>query len=31
VKEVATHGGNVSGLVPDVVLKRLEVKLSSTI
>jgi pantetheine-phosphate adenylyltransferase len=31
VKEVATHGGNVSGLVPEVVLKRLEVKLSSTI
>ncbi len=31
VKEVATHGGNVSGLVPDVVLKRLEDKLSSTI
>jgi pantetheine-phosphate adenylyltransferase len=31
VKEVATHGGNVSGLVPEVVLKRLEIKLSSTI
>jgi pantetheine-phosphate adenylyltransferase len=31
VKEVATHGGNVAGLVPEVVLKRLEVKLSSTI
>ena len=31
VKEVATHGGNVSGLVPEVVLKRLEAKLSSTI
>lgn len=31
VKEVATHGGNVRGLVPEVVLKRLEVKLSSTI
>ena len=30
VKEVATHGGNVSGLVPEVVLKRLEIKLSST-
>lgn len=31
VKEVAIHGGNVSGLVPEVVLKRLEVRLSSTI
>ena len=31
VKEVATHGGNVSGLVPEVVLKRLEAKISSTI
>ena len=31
VKEVATHGGNVSGLMPEVVLKRLEAKLSSTI
>jgi len=31
VKEVATHGGNVSGLVPDAVLKRLEAKLSSTL
>jgi len=31
VKEVATHGGNVSGLVPEVVLKRLEAKLSITI
>jgi len=31
VKEVATHGGNVSGLVPEAVLKRLEVKLSSTL
>lgn len=31
VKDVATHGGNVSGLVPEVVLKRLETKLSSTI
>jgi pantetheine-phosphate adenylyltransferase len=31
VKEVAIHGGNVSGLVPEVVLKRLEIKLSSTI
>ena len=31
VKEVAKHGGNVSGLVPEVVLKRLEIKLSSTI
>ncbi len=30
VKEVATHGGDVSGLVPEVVLKRLEAKLSST-
>lgn len=30
VKEVATHGGNVSGLVPEVVLKRLEAKISST-
>ena len=31
VKEVATHGGNVSGLVPEAVLKRLEAKISSTI
>ena len=31
VKDVATHGGDVSGLVPEVVLKRLEAKLSSTI
>jgi len=31
VKEVATHGGNVIGLVPEVVLKRLEIKISSTI
>jgi len=30
VKEVATHGGDVKGLVPDIVLKRLEDKLSST-
>jgi pantetheine-phosphate adenylyltransferase len=30
VKEVATHGGDVKGLVPDLVLKRLEGKLSST-
>ncbi|MGB4325739.1 MAG: pantetheine-phosphate adenylyltransferase [Candidatus Nanopelagicales bacterium] len=30
VKEVATHGGDVKGLVPDLVLKRLEDKLSST-
>ena len=30
VKEVATHGGEVKGLVPDLVLKRLEAKLSST-
>ena len=29
VKEVATHGGDVKGLVPDIVLKRLEDKLSS--
>jgi len=31
VKDVATHGGDVSGLVPEVVLKRLEAKLTSTI
>ena len=31
VKDVATHGGDVSGLVPEVVLKRLQGKLSSTI
>jgi len=31
VKDVARHGGDVSGLVPEVVLKRLEAKLSSTI
>ena len=30
VKDVATHGGDVSGLVPEVVLKRLQGKLSST-
>jgi len=30
VKEVATHGGDVTGLVPDTVLKRLESKISST-
>lgn len=29
VKEVATHGGDVTGLVPEVVLKRLESKISS--
>jgi pantetheine-phosphate adenylyltransferase len=27
VKEVATHGGSVEGLVPDVVLERLRAKL----
>ena len=31
VKDVATHGGDVSGLVPEAVLKRLQAKLSSTI
>ena len=31
VKDVATHGGDVSGLVPEAVLKRLQGKLSSTI
>jgi len=30
VKDVATHGGDVSGLVPEAVLKRLHGKLSST-
>jgi pantetheine-phosphate adenylyltransferase len=30
VKEVATHGGDVTGLVPDAVLKRLESKISTT-
>lgn len=30
VKEVATHGGDVTGLVPDAVLKRLEQKISTT-
>ena len=30
VKEVATHGGDVTGLVPDAVLKRLEQKISIT-
>ena len=30
VKEVATHGGDVTGLVPDAVLKRLEQKNSIT-
>ncbi len=30
VKEVATHGGDVTGLVPEVVLNRLESKISST-
>ena len=31
VKDVATHGGDVGGLVPEAVLKRLQGKLSSTI
>jgi pantetheine-phosphate adenylyltransferase len=30
VKEVATHGGDVTGLVPESVLKRLKGKISST-
>lgn len=30
VKEVAQHGGSVAGLVPDLVLKRLNDKLSDT-
>lgn len=30
VKEVATHGGDVTGLVPETVLKRLKSKISST-
>ncbi len=30
VKDVATHGGDVGGLVPEAVLKRLQGKLSST-
>jgi len=30
VKEVAIHGGDVTGLVPEIVLKRLESKISST-
>ena len=30
VKEVATHGGDVTGLVPESVLKRLKSKISST-
>ena len=30
VKDVATHGGDVGGLVPEAVLKRLHGKLSST-
>jgi pantetheine-phosphate adenylyltransferase len=30
VKEVAKHGGDVTGLVPDIVLKQLEQKISST-
>jgi pantetheine-phosphate adenylyltransferase len=29
VKEVATHGGSVEGLVPDVVLHRLQAKLEA--
>ena len=29
VKEVATYGGDVSGLVPDVVLRRLRARLAS--
>ena len=28
VKEVATYGGDVSGLVPDVVLRRLQSRLA---
>ena len=28
VKEVARHGGDVSGLVPDLVLERLRAKLA---
>lgn len=31
VKEVATYGGDVSGLVPDAVLKRLQDRISETI
>jgi pantetheine-phosphate adenylyltransferase len=31
VKEVATYGGDVSGLVPDAVLKRLQARISDTI
>jgi pantetheine-phosphate adenylyltransferase len=31
VKEVATHGGNVEGLVPDAVLERLHARISDTI
>lgn len=31
VKEVAIHGGDVTGLVPEIVLKRLQDKISSTI
>jgi pantetheine-phosphate adenylyltransferase len=29
VKEVATYGGDVSGLIPDKVLERVKIKLSS--
>ena len=28
VKEVATYGGDVSGLVPDVILRRLQSRLA---
>ena len=31
VKEVATYGGDVTGLVPDLVLERLRAKISGTI
>jgi pantetheine-phosphate adenylyltransferase len=30
IKEVARHGGDVSGLVPDAVLVRMREKLSDT-
>ena len=31
IKEVATHGGDVSGLLPDPVLERLSAKISATL
>jgi pantetheine-phosphate adenylyltransferase len=31
IKEVATYGGDVSGLLPDPVLERLTAKISTTL